>query len=242
MMHCRCFGVKSSPFAAGTFETAIIKRNWWFCHPVSLKIYISLPKSLNSTKVDLGDFRGNVIKWLEFGEKGSQIVKIVLKYDLYGKVWRLAHAKHIFRWLFMEIMLFNEIHQNGWNSAEFHDFIEFSTFGRSPRLGGPRRHSICKYYKGFCKARQEQKKTMILHDFTELHRKSWFTWFPRLFVNFHEITPPNFSAVSYQVYGKRCVNFWKFWVIILGKRGGVDPEPIGYLAVMSRSLGIWYYT
>ena len=83
------------PFAAIAFRQAIIMRNLWYFHYFPPNMGIFLPKPLKPSI--LGDFRGNVIKWLEFGEKGSQIVKIVLKYDLYGKVWRLAHAKHIFR-------------------------------------------------------------------------------------------------------------------------------------------------
>ena len=56
---------------------------------------ISLPKPLKTTI--LGDFHENDMKWVEFGEKGSPIVKIPLKYALYSKAWRLVHAKHPFQ-------------------------------------------------------------------------------------------------------------------------------------------------
>ena len=66
-------------------------------------------------------------------------------------------------------------------------FTKFPTFGRSPRLGPPRRLGICKYYQGFCKARRRQEKTLILHVlpyFTGFHRKSWFYMSSSLFSAF----------------------------------------------------------
>ncbi len=42
-------------------------------------------------------------------------------------------------------------------------FTKFQTCGCSRRLGPPRRRGICKYYKGFCKARRGQTNMWILH-------------------------------------------------------------------------------
>ena len=42
------------------------------------------------------DFHENDMKWVEFGEKGSPMVKIPWKYALYGKLSCVVHAKHLF--------------------------------------------------------------------------------------------------------------------------------------------------
>ena len=79
---------------------------------------IFLPKPLKVTI--RGGFHENGIKWVEFGEKGSPMVKIPLKYALYSNAWRLVHAKHPFRCYFVEMMLFGEFHEN---------HLKWGTFG-----------------------------------------------------------------------------------------------------------------
>ena len=59
---------------------------------------IFLPKALKSSIS--GDLHENIIKLVEFDEKGSQRVERPLKYALYSNVWRLVHAKHPFYVIF----------------------------------------------------------------------------------------------------------------------------------------------